>query len=345
MARGDFVVGASGTTGVRQTPCSGTLAFLRLTDQGKPSTDATGATRSFCSWNGVWKEQWTIRTKDGAYVMAGWQQDVGNPPPNDVLVVKFAADGTFSWGKAFNNTGTNYHDDTADFISETPDGGFAVAGTTMVGSDPSQGNYNALMFRLDKSGNIEWQGTWGNMNSKSTFSTAMLESEDERSFIVTGRESSPDHVGDLYSGLLLKLDWNGKALAQKKFVSDLTLTGAPGAGDWLWLAIPRMNGFLISGTTQSVFPPKVPYKTTNNPVAIKIGAHADWGTMCSRNISDVSKDYSGTPSFTTVPLTERKRCNVKCSNGQDLCPYDGGQAGPCFTDITSSVSTQNLMFR
>lgn len=102
------------------------------------------------------------QTADGGYVAAGaYYTPTSGPAPTQVLVARFAADGSLTWQHGFATLGsggapTSVADASA--IIQTSDGGYALAGRwfdqTFNGNNGAQG---ALLLKLDSNGTLQWQ--------------------------------------------------------------------------------------------------------------------------------------------------------------------------------------------
>lgn len=78
----------------------------------------------------------------------------GSPTECDIEVTKKASDGKIIWQKTFG--GTSY--DRAGQALAATDGGCLVLGST---SSFGAGNYDALLLKIDRQGNLVWQKTYG----------------------------------------------------------------------------------------------------------------------------------------------------------------------------------------
>ena len=107
------------------------------------------------------------------------------------------------WDKTFGGS----RDDRANSIVSTPDGGYAVVGKT---SSKAAGNYDFWVLKLDASGNLLWDKTFGGNkwdNASSIISTP------DSGYIVAGNTwSKGTSSGDLW---ILKLDAFGNLLWEK----------------------------------------------------------------------------------------------------------------------------------
>ena len=94
-------------------------------------------------------------TNDGGYIIAG---DTSNgsafPGSAAIWVAKVDASGIVQWQQSFAEPSKDSSENTfANSIEPTSDGGYVIAGEGL----PGQGNYDALVVKLDASGNIMWQ--------------------------------------------------------------------------------------------------------------------------------------------------------------------------------------------
>ncbi|UCD60980.1 MAG: hypothetical protein JSV59_14185 [Flavobacteriaceae bacterium] len=110
--------------------------------------------------------QSVIRTGDGGYAILGYSKSTDgdlaakSTPVNDYWVLKLDEDGNLIW----NNTYGGTKDDRGQSIIQTTDGGYAITGYAM--SDDGDGNSNQgfhdnWILKLDESGAIEWEKSFG----------------------------------------------------------------------------------------------------------------------------------------------------------------------------------------
>lgn len=134
---------------------------------------------------------------DGGYIMAGFASDLsgGN---GDLWVMRLGGDGGIAWQRTYGGDGW----DSASSIYQTSDGGYILAGST---SDPSKDDYSdALILKLDKKGDVEWQKTFG---SKGLEGASSIRQTSDGGYIVSGfTDSFGTGNEDI---LLLKLDAGG----------------------------------------------------------------------------------------------------------------------------------------
>ena len=118
--------------------------------------------------------------------------------------------------------------DSFGTIQQTTEGGYIVAGSTH-SSTLGAGGFDFWVFKLDSTGNITWQKTYGEEDQD--FAWSIMQTSDG-GYVVTG------------GNWVLKLDANGSVAWQKTFV---------GAGYNEAYSIQQTsdNGYIITGTTSS----------------------------------------------------------------------------------------------
>lgn len=137
-----------------------------------------------------------IQTSDGGYLTVGYSYSSdGNVTLNhgvqDYWVVKLNATGTIEWQKSLGGS----DEDTPSSVVQTTDGGYAVAGFTASTDGDVTGNhgeYDYWVVRLNSTGTILWQKTYGGTNNDMAYSIAPTS---DSGFIVAGLTTSYD--GDI----------------------------------------------------------------------------------------------------------------------------------------------------
>jgi uncharacterized delta-60 repeat protein len=135
------------------------------------------------------------QTSDGGYIVAGWTRSFGGGN-DDVLIIKLDSSGNIQWSRAIGGTNVDY----ANSIQQTSDGGYIVAGYT--GSFGAGGS-DALIIKLNSSGNIQWSRAIGGTNFDAAFS---IQQTSDGGYIVAGVTHSFGTGGD---ALIIKLDSSG----------------------------------------------------------------------------------------------------------------------------------------
>jgi hypothetical protein len=98
-----------------------------------------------------------VETSDGGYAIAGYTASYGTGS-DDVWLVKTDANGSAQWNQTYG--GINFDDGYS--LVETSDGGYAIAGCT---SSFGAGDWDFWLVKTNASGNMEWNQTYGGINS------------------------------------------------------------------------------------------------------------------------------------------------------------------------------------
>ncbi|MCD4749124.1 MAG: hypothetical protein K8R59_07105, partial [Thermoanaerobaculales bacterium] len=93
------------------------------------------------------------QTTDGGYIVCGFTSSYGAGNA-DYWVLKLDSSGNIEWQKAYGRSDSDY----ARSIQQTSDGGYIVAGFI---DAYGAGSPDYWVLKLDSSGNIEWQKTYG----------------------------------------------------------------------------------------------------------------------------------------------------------------------------------------
>lgn len=166
------------------------------------------------------------------FVLAGYTHSFGAGNA-DAWVVKLNASGNVLWQKTYG--GANL--DVANSIQFTSDGGYVLAGTTQ---SSGAGLADAWVVKLDATGNIQWQKTYG--GALNDFGNSILNTS-SGGYVLAGATQSSG-AGN-YDAWVIKLDSLGNVLWQK------TLGGA---GEDTALSIQNNsfhNGYVLVGNTSS----------------------------------------------------------------------------------------------
>ena len=176
------------------------------------------------SWSGNGYEQFNdlIQTSDGGFVASGYSNSTdieGLPNKGDIdaIIVKYDKDGNMLWQKSWGGNG----DDDFNGILQTQDGGFIGYGSSMstdIESLSNKGNYDAIIVRYDKDGNMLWQTSWG-CNDWDKFDDVIQISDG--GFVVYVNSDSTDIEGLANKGytdaIIVKYDKDGNMLWQKSW--------------------------------------------------------------------------------------------------------------------------------
>ena len=138
--------------------------------------------------------------------MAGRSQDFfSGLQPNDVWLVKTDLLGNIEWSRTYGGS----HSDEAYSLIQMPDGGYAMAGSTI---SFGAGNYDFYLVKTDAYGNLEWNQTYGGAEFEAVHS--LVETFDG-GYAMAGRTKSFGSGGnDFY---LVKTDSNGNMLWDRTY--------------------------------------------------------------------------------------------------------------------------------
>lgn len=158
-----------------------------------------------------------VEAADGGFAVAGYTNP-GSRSGSDAWVVKFSSNGTVEWQKAFGRSNRN---EWAFSITTTSDNGYIVAGALDSNPYSSQGRtyyyQDMWVFKLDASGNIVWQKSYGGVNHDDVAMSVIKAGSD---FVVSGWSLSlatfPDGSHKM-APLVLKLDNSGNIVWQKLY--------------------------------------------------------------------------------------------------------------------------------
>ncbi|RLI80952.1 MAG: hypothetical protein DRP01_11435, partial [Archaeoglobales archaeon] len=148
---------------------------------------------------------WYIQqTNDGGYIVAGYTKSFG-AGYYDFWVLKLNESGYIEWQKTYGGSS----DDFAKSIQQTDDGGYIVAGFT--GSFGAGGG-DFWILKLNESGNVEWQKTYGGSDYDRAES---IQQTSDGGYIVAG--STHSFGAGLDDFWVLKLNENGNVEWQKTY--------------------------------------------------------------------------------------------------------------------------------
>ena len=141
------------------------------------------------------------QTKDGGFIVTCNSTGFG-PGGSDIGVFNIDSNGNLLWQKAYGETNA----DVPSSIQQTSDGGYIVAGET---NSFGTGNPTDMwILKLDSSGTILWQKTYGGTSSDKAY--AIQQTEDGGYIVLAGS-------GSFGSVWILKLNSNGGIIWQKSF--------------------------------------------------------------------------------------------------------------------------------
>lgn len=161
-------------------------------------------------------------TLDGGYITTGYTGSSNgnvtiNHGLNDIWVTKLDNSGNIQWQKTYGGSGT----DSGYKIQQTTDGGYILIGyTTSTDGDVTNnhGEEDLWILKLDASGNIQWQKTYGGSDNEEGLD---IQQTNDGGYIAIGSTSSID--GDIMINYgqrdmwVIKLDNLGNTQWQKTY--------------------------------------------------------------------------------------------------------------------------------
>lgn len=163
----------------------------------------------------------------GGFIVAG-ETKSKDANDHDVYVVRTDGKGILLWEKVFGGPRCDY----AWSVQQTKDGGFIMAGGT---ESFGAGIYDVYLVKLDSSGNVVWEKTYGGAASDCGYSLLQLA---DGGFLIAGNaESFGAGNPDVY---LLRTDAGGEMIWQKTY-------GGSGS-DYGWVLLEAAGGgYVIAG--------------------------------------------------------------------------------------------------
>ena len=242
-------------------------------------------------------------TTDGGYILGGssssgisgekTQNSRGN---DDYWVVKLDENRNIIWDKTYGGTGV----DRLTSIIQTTDGGYLIGGSSNSDisaekTDNSRGNIDIWIIKIDQSGNIMWQKTFGGSNSD--WVQSLIETPDGGYILagsshsnISGEKSENSRgLGDFW---VLKIDNSGTIIWQK------TIGG--NNGDYAKSMIATSDGnYIIGGDSSSNISGDKTEKTVNNSTDVWLLKINDLGQILwQKNIGAES-----TEAFADIRMT------------------------------------------
>jgi len=174
------------------------------------------------------------QASDGGYVVAGSINSFG-AGEEDFWILKLSTDGDNEWQRTYG--GGRY--DFANFVQQTSDGGYVVAGST---DSFGAGETDIWFLKLTSAGDVEWQKTYGGAREDSA---SFIRQTSDEGYMVLGYNRYQDVDRWTTDYWILKLSSEGDVEWQKILVSPTPDEQAE-AG-----AIKQIGdgGYLVTGTT------------------------------------------------------------------------------------------------
>ncbi|GAB1856044.1 lipoprotein [Flavobacteriaceae bacterium MHTCC 0001] len=184
-----IIVGSSDSNDVDITSNKGTYDFwvVKISNSGDLIWEQSfGGSQIDEAWG-------IVKSNDGNFIVTGDtrsnDKDVSkNNGAADIFITKISTNGDLIWQKTIG--GTSF--DASRSISKTMDGGYVISGSSRSSNGDitkNKGQNDALVVKLDNSGNVQWQKTVGGTNVDIAFDAIEL---DDGSIIAVGESSSLD---------------------------------------------------------------------------------------------------------------------------------------------------------
>jgi hypothetical protein len=100
-------------------------------------------------------------TSDGDYIFLGKTRDYGDGSWN-VYMIKTDDTGNVLWAKTYGGSGA----EEGYSVTETSDNGYIICGES---NSSGAGNYDVLLIRTDRDGNVLWANTYGGVDDEESF--------------------------------------------------------------------------------------------------------------------------------------------------------------------------------
>ena len=171
------------------------------------------------------------QTVDGGYISVGGTISFGMGK-GDVWILKLTSDGQIAW----QNTYGDAEYDKASSFQQTQDGGYIIAGST---SSFGYGDSDAWVFKLSSSGSIEWQKTYGGIDTENIIS---IQQTSDGGYVIGGDTLS--FGAGSYDIWVLRLTSDGEIEWQKTY-------GGLEYDSLGEIRVTSEGGFLAVGRTKS----------------------------------------------------------------------------------------------
>jgi uncharacterized delta-60 repeat protein len=219
--------------------------------------------------------EYVQQTWDGGYIVAGITSSFGLD--NDIWVLKLDSSGDVTWQEAYGGNDL----DGAYSIQQTWDGGYIVAGETY---SFGAGYDDVWVLKLDSSGDVTWQNTYGGIYNDGTES---IQQTSDGGYIVGAGTNSFGTSSDLW---VLKLNSTGDVTWQKTYGGSKgeALTQIQQTSD---------EGYIAAGWTKSFG------ADSWDAWVLKLGADGNivWDTSCGASTDTTT--ISPVASSATITVT------------------------------------------
>ncbi|EJL72107.1 T9SS type A sorting domain-containing protein [Chryseobacterium populi] len=177
------------------------------------------------------------QTNDGGYIVIGYTNSTDgditiNHGMDDLWIVKLSPSGTLQWQKTYGGA----YEEGGNNIYQTDDGGYIAIGFAISLND---GFRDMWILKLDDTGNIQWQKTFGNIYDDDG---SQIRQTPDGNYIAIGTYSSlPGNTSDFW---ILKLGPSGNMIWQK-------MMGGSSRENPYDVQLTNDGGYIMTGYTQS----------------------------------------------------------------------------------------------
>ncbi len=211
-----------------------------------------------------------IQTSEGGYFVLASSRGLNQDPVEQFWLLELDGSGNIVWQRIYGPWGLVGFPDTDDTVQQTLDGGYIVGG--FAGYAFSEDSYgDALIMKLDSSGNIEWRNVYGwDVDLKEEAINSIRQTVDG-GYIACGYTSSLS--GTHFNIWVLKL--NGSGGVEWQYIYD----DGDQLADWATSVDQTLDGgYVISGTVMDQWGDGVPLVLKLNS-----GGGIEWQRSYERN--------------------------------------------------------------
>ncbi len=297
------------------------------------------------AWNNIYKSEYNDyahsiqQTSDTGYIVAGDISYLYNwTGVTDMWVIKLTSAGGVSWQRSYGWTISETSYEHAYSIQQTTDAGYIVAGST---ESYGAGNTDMWVLKLNSSGNVTWQRTYGGIMNDVAYS---IQQTSDGGYILAGYTESVEINNR--DAIIIKLDSSGNIVWQKRY-------GGPYFDEAQSIKQTNDGGFIIAIDTYSYG------SGFNDFLLLKTNANGEIDPTCtlikSANLTTSTPIltpaipsyesysipiYTYTPSIINLPTTANE-INI-CSSSPGAVPDNDNYAGTPLTISKEGTSMLKL---
>ena len=211
-----------------------------------------------------------VQASDGGYALAGYTGSYG-AGSTDAWLAKIDATGSLVWNRTYGGV----NDDYCSAMTQTSDGGYALAGHSW---SFGGGSYAAWLIKTDSTGVMQWNRTYG--GAKSDYARAVIQTS-EGGYVIAG-ETNSFGVGtpSKSNSYLIKTDSAGNMQWNKTYGGTAT--------DYAYSVIEASTGgYMLVGSTYSF---GVGAPTYPNAFLVKTDATGD--LMWNKTFGGAATEYA-----------------------------------------------------